>query len=162
MWEIVFYIIAGLVVLTGIVGIFIPGIPGVPLVFAGMLIAMIAAKFSFISILAVVILSILAVTSVLIDYLSGFIGAKYSGASTLGLLGVLVGVIFGVTIFGVIGIFIGPALGVLIFELLAKKKIKPSAKIAGYTLLSTIAGILINLITALIMIGIFVGAIFLK
>jgi len=77
-----------------------------------------------------------------------------------GVIGAIIGVIFGVGVFGLIGVLIGPALGVFLFDLLSRREIKKSSKVATYTFFSTVAGIVINLVLAVLMIGIFVGAIF--
>ncbi len=149
-----------IIILAGLVGVFLPFVPGVPLVFIGILSICLSQKFNFISAWTIAILVFLALLSVLVDYLSGFLGAKYAGSTLFGLLGAILGVIFGISIFGPVGIFIGPALGVLVFELISKKSLRQSSRSAGYTLFSTVAGMFVNLIIALAMIGIFVGSIF--
>ncbi|OQA52012.1 MAG: hypothetical protein BWY43_00699 [candidate division WS2 bacterium ADurb.Bin280] len=158
--QIVFYIFGAIISLLGIVGIFLPLFPGVPMVFAGVLIVCIASKFSFISSTAVAIMGILALLSIAVDYLSGLLGAKYAGAGLYGSLGAVAGAIFGVGILGPIGVILGPALGVLIFEIIAKRKIEKSARVAAYTLFSTFIGMMLNLVIAVAILLIFVGAIF--
>jgi len=152
------YVLAGIVVLAGLVGVIVPAIPGVPLVFVGLLIAAASAKFSFIGWVAVVVLAALAGISLAIDYFSGVLGAKYGGASWAGLAGALIGTFIGIAYFGVLGLFFGAALGVLAFELIAHRTVKKSVRAAGYTLFSVVAGMIINLTLALTMLVIFVGA----
>jgi len=157
---ILIYILASIIVFCGLVGIILPLIPGVPVIFLGLFLAAAASKFSFISTYTLIILFVLALLSVLVDYFSGFLGAKYAGSSLFGLLGAIVGVIFGVSVFGLVGVLVGPALGVFIFDLLSRREIKKSSKVATYTFFSTIAGIITNLVLAVLMIGIFIGSIF--
>lgn len=154
------YIISALVIAAGIVGIFLPLIPGITLMFVGMMMAAIVGKFSFISTPTIVVLAVLTLISFLIDYFSGILGAKYSGASILGVLGAVIGSIFGVSILGPLGVLIGPALGVFLFELISGRHVKKSAKSAGFTLFSTIIGIIINAIIGVAMLSIFLLAIF--
>lgn len=158
--EILFYILSGVIVLSGLAGVFLPMFPGVSLIFVGILVASITSKFSFISNSTIIILGLLTLISFLVDYLSGFLGAKYSGASILGSVGAILGAVFGVTTLGPIGLILGPALGVLIFEFLLKKPIKQSAKSATYTFFSTIVGMIVNTLIALIMITVFISSIF--
>ena len=158
--EQVFYIAGGIVVIAGLVGVFLPFVPGVPVVFLGLIIASIGAGFGFISIWTIVGLALLTCLSVAVDHLAGVLGAKFAGSTILGLCGAILGALFGISVFGPIGIIIGPAIGVFIFELISRRNIRTSSRAAGYTLFSTIAGMFINLIIALVMIGVFIGSIF--
>lgn len=158
--DIILFILSALIIFIGFVGIFFPLIPGITLIYVGMILASFTAHFSFISWVTILILGILTLISILIDYFSGVLGAKFGGASLLGLLGAFLGAILGFSIFGILGIIIGPALGVLLFELIAKRSPKKSLKVASYSLISTIAGILINVFIATTMILIFIFAIF--
>jgi uncharacterized protein YqgC (DUF456 family) len=118
----VWYGISVILILAGLAGIFLPVVPGIPVVLAGML--LLGFVGHFISGLAVGVLVALTLISVLMDYFSGALGAKFSGAGLLGMAGAILGAIFGFAILGFIGMLIGPALGVLIFELLTKRNIK--------------------------------------
>jgi len=158
--TIVYYVLSGIIIIAGLIGIFLPIVPGIPVIFIGILVAASVAKFSIISPITVVILGLLATLSLLSDYLSGTIGAKYSGAGILGIVGAIAGAVFGVSIMGPVGLIFGPALGVFIFEMLSRKPIKKSARSAGFTLFSTLAGIIFNIILALSMLVIFISAIF--
>jgi len=152
------YSLSGILIVAGLTGIFLPVVPGIPVVLAGMLVAVFTG--GFMSPLGIGFLIGLALISVLMDYFSGAIGAKYSGAGILGILGAVLGAIVGFSVFGLLGMFIGPALGVLIFELLTKKNIKKSTRSAGYTLLTTTIGIITNILIAVAMLVIFIISIF--
>lgn len=134
--------------------------PGVPVIFIGIIVASIGARFEFISVWTIIALALLTCLSVAVDHLAGLLGAKYAGSTLFGLLGAVLGALFGISIFGPVGIIIGPALGVFVFEMISRNSIKKSSRVAGYTLFSTIAGMFINLIIALVMISIFVSSIF--
>ena len=152
------YSLSGVLVIAGLIGIFLPVVPGIPVVLAGMLVA--AFTGSFMSPLGIGFLIGLTLISVLMDFFSGALGAKYSGAGILGILGAVLGAVLGFSIFGLLGMFIGPALGVLIFELLTKRNLKKSTRSAGYTLIATTIGILINVLIAITMSAIFIGSVF--
>lgn len=158
MVEIIFYVVGAIIIIAGLIGAVLPLLPGVPLIFLGIFTISAAAKFSFISTTTLIVLGILALMSVCVDYLSGFLGAKFSGSSLAGLFGAILGVIFGVSIFGLIGFLIGPAIGVFIFDYMSRRSAKKSTKAATYTFLSTVSGIVINSLLALLMVGIFIGA----
>jgi hypothetical protein len=158
--TLILYILSGLIIILGVFGIFFPLIPGITLIFIGILVASFTSHFSFITWVAILILGILTLISLLIDYFSGVLGAKFGGASLLGLVGAFLGSILGFSIFGLLGIIIGPALGVFIFELVNKRNPQKSLKIASYSLISTIIGLIINIIIGLTMIIIFLASIF--
>jgi uncharacterized protein YqgC (DUF456 family) len=155
----IIYSISVILILAGLVGIFLPVVPGIPVVLAGMLLAGLTGHF--ISTGGIIVLVALTLVSVLMDLFSGALGAKYSGAGILSMAGAILGAILGFSLLGFVGMFIGPALGVLIFELLTKRSIKKSTRSAGYTLIATTVGILINVLIAISMLAIFIFAIFL-
>lgn len=158
--EIAIYIICGLMVVAGLVGTVLPMVPGVPLVFLGTAILAFYTNFAVISKLTLVVFLALTIISLLIDYLSGIIGAKYSGASLWGTLSALVGAIIGVVYFGIVGLIFAPAVFVLVFEFVGEKSIKKSTRSASYTLLSTVLGMVLNGAIALAMLIIFISALF--
>lgn len=158
--DIFLYIVSGLIIIVGAVGVFLPMLPGVSLMFVGILIAAFVSDFFFISQATIIFLGFLTIVSLVVDYFSGLIGAKYSGAGSWGSIGAVIGAVFGVSLLGPIGLILGPALGVLIFEFLSKKPVKSLAKSAGYTFFSTVTGMVFNFIIASVMIVIFVLSIF--
>ena len=160
MVETVIYIICALMVLSGLLGTVMPMLPGVPLVFLGIAILAFYTKFIVISKATLAVFLVLTIISLLVDYLSGIIGAKYSGASLWGVLGALIGAIIGVIYFGFWGLIFAPAIFVLIFELLQERSVSKSAKSASYTLISTVLGMIVNGVIALAMLAIFLIALF--
>jgi len=158
MINVLYYILSIILILGGLIGIFLPVVPGIPVLFIGMLVLAALSKFTLISSTTVIILGILATLSIVSDYLSGAIGAKYSGAGILGILGAIVGSLFGVSVLGPVGLILGPALGVFIFEILSRKKIKVSARSATFTLFSTLAGMIFNIVLAVTMLIILIIA----
>ena len=157
--NIVIYIVCALMIVAGFAGTVLPMLPGVPLVFLGTAILAFYTKFTVISKLTLVIFLVLTIVSLLIDYLSGIIGAKYSGASLWGTIGAIIGALVGIMCFGLLGLIFGPAIFVLVFEYLSEKSLKKSTRSASYTLLSTILGMILNGTIALAMLVIFVIAI---
>ena len=147
-------------ILVGLIGTVLPMLPGVPLVFLGTTILAFYTDFTVISQSTLIIFLALTVLSLLVDYLSGIIGAKYSGASLWGVLGAFVGAIIGVLCFGFWGLIFAPAVFVLIFEYLQEKSITRSAKSASYTLISTVLGMIVNGVIALAMLVAFLVALF--
>ena len=158
--EIFWHAVAGVVIAVGLAGTFLPGVPGIPLIFAGQLISAVASGFSFISPITLVILGLLAAASVLIDYFSGAAGARWAGAGFWGATAAILGGLFGILAMGPIGILLGPAVGALVFALISRRSRGQVVRVVGFTLLSTVVGIAVNALIALVMLIIFIGAIF--
>jgi len=98
--------------------------------------------------------------SVLVDWLSGAIGAKWFGSSKWGIVGVIVGGIIGI-FFGFVGIIVGPLLGAFIFEMIfARKELKSAGKSTWGTLIGGGAGIIGKAVISLAMIGYYVVDVF--
>src|SRR4029453_17403413 len=60
------YVLAGLLVMTGVAGLVLPALPGVPLVFGGLLLAAWADDFTRVSWITLVVLGLLTVMSFVI------------------------------------------------------------------------------------------------
>src|SRR6185312_10516928 len=82
------YVLAAILILVGIIGTVLPALPGVPLVFAGMLLAAWADGFQHVGLWTLIGLGVLTIIAVAVDFLAGLAGAKRVGASRLALIGV--------------------------------------------------------------------------
>ena len=89
------FVLAGLLVLTGLAGSILPALPGVPLVFGGLLLAAWADDFQRVSWVVLVILGLMTVLSFAIDFAATAMGAKRVGASKLAIVGALIGTLGG-------------------------------------------------------------------
>jgi uncharacterized protein YqgC (DUF456 family) len=94
--------------------------------------------------------------SVLIDHLSGILGAKWGGASKRGLIYGFVGLLIGTAILPPFGGFLGLFGGVLFSELLANRKSGEAVKAATGSLIGSIMGVAVNTILAVIFFLLFI------
>jgi uncharacterized protein YqgC (DUF456 family) len=115
-WTILWWILAGLLVIAGLAGTVIPAIPGVPLVFAGLFVGAWIGHFETISWIMIGVLALLALVAWVVDFLAGAFGARYLGASSRAFWGATIGAIAGI-FFGLVGIVLGPFIGAVIGEL---------------------------------------------
>jgi uncharacterized protein YqgC (DUF456 family) len=115
-WTILWWILAGLLVIAGLAGTVIPAIPGVPLVFAGLFVGAWIGHFETISWIMIGVLALLALVAWVVDFLAGAFGARYLGASSRAFWGATIGAITGI-FFGLVGIVLGPFIGAVIGEL---------------------------------------------
>lgn len=146
----VWVVISVIIMIVGLLGVLVPFLPGLPLAFSGVFLLALITDFNLISPWILVILGVLALLSVLVDYLSGIIGARWGKASVWGTVGAITGLIAGIVTFGPIGLILGPAVGVLVFEFVAKRDKEHALRAAKSTLASSLLGIAVNAILAII------------
>ncbi len=151
------WLLAIILVLTGIVGIVLPAIPGTVLVFAGLVLAAWADSFERVGWISIAILGSLTLISFAIDFYTTSLGAKKVGASKLAIFGAAVGMFVGI-FFGFFGIFVGPFVGAFLGEYIMRKDLKQSAKAGAGAWLGIAFGIATKIALVFTMIGIFVLA----
>ena len=160
--ESIYYALAAVLVLVGLIGTVLPALPGLPLVFAGMLLAAWAGGFEQISVATIVVLGLLTLVSLAIDFWATAHGAKRVGASRKALVGAVLGTFAGI-FFGPIGLFVGPFVGALVGELLHGRgldqgRLGLATKVGFGTWLGIVFGVVLKLTLAFAMIGLFAWA----
>jgi uncharacterized protein YqgC (DUF456 family) len=153
-WATLWYVIAGILVVAGLVGAILPNLPGIPVMFGGMLLAAWAGHFQKIPVWVVVVLGVLATLSVVFDFLSGTWGAKRYGASKAAVWGAFLGTIVGL-FFGIPGIILGPFAGAVIGQLASGSRVDHAARVGFGTWIGLVIGTAIKLAVAFMMLGTF-------
>lgn len=156
-------LVVGLIV-VGFVGTFLPILPGTTLIYAGF----VAHYFLFglqdsgLGWPSLIVTGILWIVSIVVDWLSGAMGAKWFGSSKWGVWGALLGGIVGAILFSLPGLILGPVLGVFIAEMaFAKKEWKPAANSTVGTLVGGLAGAIAKTLIAMAMIFWYLADVFL-
>lgn len=153
-------IITILLILAGILGIIIPGIPDLILIFAGILIYALFTHFASVGTTILLIFGGLVLLGYLFDYLGTIYGAKKYGASNLGVLGAIIGGFLGLIFLNFLGFFIGAVMGTVVFEVMFARKELNQALRAGFgASLGLLFGIVGKIILAIIMIALFLKAV---
>jgi hypothetical protein len=152
--QILLYVLATLLIVIGLAGTILPALPGVPVVFAGMLVAAWAGDFVHIGWPTLTILGVLTALALLVDLLSGLLGAKRVGASGWALFGAAVGTIVGL-FFGIIGLILGPFVGAVLGELIAGSNLRRSAEVGIGAWLGFVFGTLAKIALCFTMLGVF-------
>jgi len=151
-WTILWWILAGLVVIAGLAGTVIPALPGVPLVFAGLFLGAWIGNFETIGWITVGILAMLAIVAWAVDFLAGALGAKYLGASSRAFWGATFGAIAGI-FFGLPGIVLGPFIGAVLGELSVGSDLLQSGRSGLGAWLGMVVATAAKLAIAFLMIG---------
>lgn len=155
--ELLWYVLAGLLILIGLAGTILPALPGVPVVFAGMLLAAWAGDFVAISGWTVFFLGVLAGIAMLLDFVAGLLGAKRVGASSGALWGAMIGTLVGI-FFGLPGLLLGPFVGALAGEMLSGSSVTRSTHVGLATWVGLLFGTLAKIALSFAMLGIFAAA----
>ncbi len=154
-WTILWWVLATLIVVGGLVGTIIPALPGIPLVFAGLLLGAWAGDFVSVGWTTVGILGALTVLAWLVDFLAAAMGAKRLGASQRAFWGAAFGAFVGI-FFGIPGIVLGPFVGAVVAEISVGRTIQQASR-AGYgAWIGVVLGTAAKLAIAFLMVGIFV------
>ncbi|MCB1229905.1 MAG: DUF456 domain-containing protein [Verrucomicrobiae bacterium] len=145
-----------LLIVTGFIGTFLPILPGTTLIFVGTLahyFLMGMQAESRLTWQSLVVIGILWALSIVVDWLSGAMGAKWFGSSKYGIWGALIGGVVGAIFFNLPGLILGPIVGVFVAEMwFAKKEWKPAANSTVGTVVGGLAGVVAKMLLAMAMI----------
>ena len=153
--DILWWIVATLLVVGGLVGTILPAMPGVPMVFAGLLLAAWITDFEPAGVGTIAVLGILTALAWLLDFLAAAMGAKQLGASPRAFWGAMFGAIVGI-FFGLPGIILGPFLGAVIAELSGGRGMADAGRAGMGAWIGTVVGAAAKLAIAFVMVGFFI------
>jgi uncharacterized protein YqgC (DUF456 family) len=147
--DLVWAVIGGILMLTGIVGCLIPFLPGPPLSFLGLLLLQLRETAPFTS-KFLIIWAVIVIAITVLDYLVPVYGTKRFGGTKYGLWGCTIGLIAGFW-FGPIGIIAGPFLGALVGEWLGNRNSDQAFKAAIGSFVGFLVGTVLKLIASGVM-----------
>lgn len=153
-WTFLWWVLVGLIVITGLVGTVVPALPGIPIIFAGLVLGAWVNGFEQVGWGTIGVLAALTVFSIIIDFLAGAVGAKKLGASPRAFWGATIGAVVGI-FFGLFGIILGPFIGAVVAELSGGQSTRQAGR-SGYGVwLGLVLGTAAKLAIAFMMLGIF-------
>ena len=140
---------------VGLIGAVLPIIPGTTIILGAAVIhRMMLGPEKSIGWRGITVLVLLTLATYALDFLSGYFGAKYFGATRWATFGAIVGALIGI-FFGLIGLFVGPVIGAIAGEFVAGKRMIDAGRAGWGSLLGNLGGMIGKLVIALIMITIF-------
>ena len=140
-------IISVILIITGLIGSFIPIIPGPITSWFGLFTLSQIQNFPNNNTLLITTF-VIGITIFILDYFIPIIGSKYFGGSKYGIIGVSIGMLIGLISPVPFGIIIGAFSGALIGEVLAGKQLSQGIKPAMGSLIGIITSSLIKFFTA--------------
>ncbi|MCL2793391.1 MAG: DUF456 domain-containing protein [Spirochaetaceae bacterium] len=130
--------IAGILVITGILGCIVPGIPGPPLSYAGILLLHFT-RWGDLSTSLLIWLGVVTVVVTVVDYLLPIWATRKFGGSKRGVWGSVIGLIVGL-FFAPVGIIVGPFLGAFIGEMTSRTNTSKALRSAAGSFIGFLLG----------------------
>lgn len=156
--DIVLLFIGLILMLTGILGSFLPVLPGPPISWLGLLLLILTDAVPndwwFLGITLVVALIVFTM-----DYLIPAMGTRKFGGSRAGMIGTMAGLVVAILfpILGLFGIVIWPFVGAFVGELLNKSDQKSALKAAFGSFIGFLTGTFLKFLVAVIYFGLFIS-----
>ena len=153
--ELLWWLITIVLFAVGLIGAVVPLLPGTTIILAAAIIhRLMLGPEKSVGWRTIAILAVLTLVTYALDFLSGYFGAKYFGATKWGMFGAIIGALVGI-FFGFIGLFVGPVIGAIAGEFIAGKQLVDAGRAGWGSLLGNFAGMLGKLAIALVMIVLF-------
>ena len=153
--DLLLIIISAVLIISGIIGSFMPILPGPLTSWFGLFILNLISSVEIDSTL-LIITFIIAITIFILDSLIPIYGSKYFGATKYGIIGASIGLVIGIITPIPFGILIGPILGALIGELLFNNDLKKSIKSSIGVLIGFVASSFIKFVTSIVYLMIYI------
>jgi hypothetical protein len=154
--HLLYYAVAGILVVVGIAGTVLPVIPGALLVFGGLFLAAWADDFARVGLVGLAFIGALAVLSLVVDFAASVLGAKRVGASPQALAGATIGAVVGLFL-GIPGILLGPFVGAVAGELVARGGWLQAGKVGIGTWVGLVFAAIAKLVLAFLMVATFLA-----
>ncbi len=142
--DIIYEWIGWILIITGVIGCFLPILPGPPIAYAALFLALARGDHSSPGILTFVFSGVVMAAVLLLDWVVPALGAKKFNCSRVGTIGCFIGTIVGL-FFIPYGVVLGPFLGALLGEIVSGKSFGLSLKGAFGAFLGYLFGTLLKL-----------------
>jgi uncharacterized protein YqgC (DUF456 family) len=156
--DVVLLILGFILMLTGILGSFLPVLPGTPVSWLGLLLLYLTNAVPndwwFLGITLTVALVVFAM-----DYLIPALGTRKFGGTRAGMIGTTLGLLVAIIfpILGIPGIIIWPFVGAFLGELLNKADQKSALKAAFGSFIGFLTGTFLKFVVTIIFLGLFIA-----
>jgi hypothetical protein len=153
--ELFWWLLTVILFAVGLIGTVLPVFPGTIIILAGALLhRLMLGPEKSIGWRTIAILMLLTLATYALDFLSGYFGARFFGATKSGMFGAMLGALLGI-FFGIVGLFIGPVIGAVLGEFIAGKRMIDAGRAGWGSLLGNLGALIGKLLIALVMIAIF-------
>lgn len=156
--DILLLLFGFILMITGIIGSFLPVLPGPPISWFGLLLLVLTTAVPndwwFLGITGAVAFLVFA-----LDYLIPAVGTRKFGGSRAGMIGTTIGLIIAIVfpILGIFGIIIWPFIGALVGEVVNKADNKTALKAAFGSFIGFLTGTFLKFVVAIVFMGLFIS-----
>jgi len=151
--ELLWWFITIVLFAVGLIGTIVPVLPGTTIILAAVVIhRLMLGPEKSVGWRTLSILVVLTLATYALDFLGGYFGAKYFGATKWGTVGAIIGALVGL-FFGILGLFVGPVIGAVGGEFIGGKRMIDAGRAGWGSLLGNLAGMVGKLLIALAMIA---------
>jgi uncharacterized protein YqgC (DUF456 family) len=155
--QVLWQILAVLLVLTGMAGLVLPALPGAAFIIGGLFLSAWAEGFTHVGAVSLGLITLLGAFTFVVDLVAGSLGAKGFGASPRAALGAAIGSL-AVFVIGPLGIVLGPFAGAVIGEISAQRSLGAAGMAGLGATIGLVLGVAVKLALAGAMIGVFLFA----
>ncbi len=153
-YTIAWNVLAGLLVVVGVIFTVLPPLPGVLLVLGGLALAAWSEGFEHVGTIPLLIMVVVTGLSYVVDFVASALGAKKTGASPQAIWGAALGALFGV-FFGLPGILLGPFIGAMAVQYLQDRDMVQAGKVGVGAWIGMAVGTALKLALVFLMIGMY-------
>ena len=154
--HLVIVIISLLIMLSGLIGVFLPFFPGIILIWVVLFIYSSITQFQVVTLDYLFLATLIAFIALFLDYVAEYWGTKRFNASIWGVGGAIMGGILG-SVFGWLpALFIGPFVGAMAGEVFSGRDEIFKIELKTYTIIGFVGGTLIKVSAGVAMIGLFI------
>lgn len=144
--ETIIIVLGALLILTGLLGSFLPVLPGPPISYIGLILLQLTSTPPF-SIQFMVVWALIVIAIMILDNVVPAWGARKYGGSPYGVWGSILGLIAGI-FFPPLGIIIGPIVGAFAGEMVGGKTSNQALRAAWGSFVGFLAGTLMKVIAS--------------
>lgn len=157
--DILLIIIGAALIITGVLGAFLPVMPGLPFSYLGLLILQLTSFTPFTTMFlvywALIVIVVMSLESIL-----PAVGSERMGGTKYGIWGCIIGGIAGIFFFPPFGIIIGPMAGAFVGEVISGQKSDRALKAALGSFIGFFVGTVIKVAASLVLAFHFVKAVY--
>ena len=155
--DILWWLLSVLLIAGGLAGTVLPALPGTALILAGIVLGAWIDGFVRVGTGMLAVITVIAVIAWVLEFVAGLLGAKKAGASRQAIIGAVIGTVVGLFM-GIVGVLFMPLVGATVGEFIAMKDQRRALHVGMATWLGIMAGLLVKVVLAFVMIGLFVAA----
>ncbi|KPJ50114.1 MAG: hypothetical protein AMJ41_01865 [candidate division Zixibacteria bacterium DG_27] len=156
--EIAVFIIALVIMLIGLAGVFLPVLPGALLIFGAALLYALLTGFEAFGARTLILLGVLTAVTYLLDWLATAFGIRKMGGSYWGIIGAFIGMAGGLLLagVGVIGFIAGAFVGAFLMELVVNRETDRALRASLGSFIGFFVSGVGRFLIAVTMIGVFI------